>query len=145
MNLICLKRCDFLTAYRFVYNLKLFFKFSNVIVADCMRSQVLTMLEKQVALATAVFENTPDIWVIFSVSPGLCWDFSRYLGCLWQWQQASLITLDLAMAKTRPCTTKIDGLHQFSKYGLPFTTVISVIRMVSKLDSQTLQLLVCIV
>lgn len=49
------------------------------------------------------------------------------------------------MAKTRPCTTKIDGLKQFSKYGLPFTTVISVIRMVSKLDSQTLQLLVCIV
>lgn len=43
-----------------------------MVVVDCIRSQVLTMLEKQVALATAVFANTPDIWVIFSVSPGLC-------------------------------------------------------------------------
>lgn len=46
---------------------------------------------------------------------------SGYLGCLQQSQQASLIALHLAVTKTRPCTTEIDGLNQFSKYGLPFS------------------------
>lgn len=47
-------------------------------------------------------------------------------------QQASLITLHLAVTKTRPCTTEIDGLNKFSKYGLPFSTLINLMRMVSR-------------
>lgn len=47
-------------------------------------------------------------------------------------QQASLITLHLAVTKTRPCTTEIDGLNKFSKYGLPFSTLINLMGMVSR-------------